>query len=138
VVQEYSYKIYFATFGHFYKFLRILEVCTILWELNQLQNDLNQLHSAWPNPARGSSARIDALPHAADRKAGWATAWQPDPAAEANRVVTARSRRAGRCDGAVAEGPMVASRLQGIAGELEGTTGRASGNRSGGWAHRGR
>jgi hypothetical protein len=28
-VQEYSYKFFFAIFGHFYKFLWILEVCTI-------------------------------------------------------------------------------------------------------------
>jgi hypothetical protein len=40
VVQEYSYKIYFVIFRHSYKFLRILEVCTIFWELNQLENDL--------------------------------------------------------------------------------------------------
>jgi hypothetical protein len=37
VVQDYSYKIYFAVFGQSYKFIRILEVCTIFWELKQLK-----------------------------------------------------------------------------------------------------
>jgi hypothetical protein len=36
------------------------------------------------------------------------------------------------------DGPVVASRRQDVAGELVGTTGRASGNKSGGEAHRGR
>jgi hypothetical protein len=48
VVQGYSYKIYFLIFGHSYKFLRILEASTIFWELNQLKNNLNRLHSAGP------------------------------------------------------------------------------------------
>jgi hypothetical protein len=37
--QEYSYKIYFAIFGHSYKVLQILEAFTIFWELKQLKND---------------------------------------------------------------------------------------------------
>jgi hypothetical protein len=62
VVQKYSYKIYFIIFGHSYKFLRILEFCTIFWELNQLKNDLKSLHSAGLNPACGYSARLGSLP----------------------------------------------------------------------------
>jgi hypothetical protein len=61
-----------------------------------LKNDLNQLHSAGLNPAHSYSARLDSLPRAADRKAGWALAWWPGPAA-------------GRPGGVVAEGPVVAS-----------------------------
>jgi hypothetical protein len=38
-------------------------------------------------------------------------------------------------DGAVAKGPVVASRQQGVADELVGTTGRAPGNRRGGKDH---
>jgi hypothetical protein len=39
--------------------------------------------------------------------------------------------------GMVTDGPVVASRWQGVAGELAETTGRAPGNKSGGGAHRG-
>jgi hypothetical protein len=39
--------------------------------------------------------------------------------------------------GALANGPVVASWWQGVAGELMGTTGRALGNESGGGVHRG-
>jgi hypothetical protein len=58
VVQYYSYKIYFVIFGHSYKFLRILEVCTIFWELKHLKNDLKTLgtvlgrNSPWSYSAR--------------------------------------------------------------------------------------
>jgi hypothetical protein len=74
-----------------YNFLTFLQVstnfgiCTISWELNQLKNDLKSTHSARANPARGYSARLGGLPRSADRPAGWATAWQPGPAAEAAR-----------------------------------------------------
>jgi hypothetical protein len=61
-----------------------------------LKHDLNWLHSAGPNPARGYSARLGGLPRAADQKASWALAWWPGPAV-------------GRPGGAVAEGPVVAS-----------------------------
>jgi hypothetical protein len=40
-------------------------------------------------------------------------------------------------DGALADGPVVASRRQGVAVELVGTTRRAPGNESGGGTHRG-
>jgi hypothetical protein len=85
------------------------------------------------------------------RKAGWGSAWRPGPAAErsacprgyvraghAGGVVTTCNPHMGRCGGALADGLVVASRRQGVAGELMGTTGRASGNESGGGAHRGR
>jgi hypothetical protein len=88
------------------------------------------------------------LPREANRKAGWASAWRPGPAAERpagsrrcariERVVTALSPRMGRRGGALTDGPVVASWRQGVAGELVGTTGRASSNESGGEAHRGR
>jgi hypothetical protein len=77
----------------------------------------------------------------AGQKAGWASTWRPDRAAErptwprrcarAGRA-GAWSPREGRHSGAVAEGPVVASRRQGVADELVGTTGRVPGNRSGG------
>ncbi len=56
MVQEESYKIYFAIFGHSYKFLRILEICTIFWELNKSTNDLigrtvpDLKPGPWPQP----------------------------------------------------------------------------------------
>jgi hypothetical protein len=53
-------------------------------------------------------------------------------------VVTARSPHTGRRGGAVAEEPVMASHRQGVADELTGTLGTASGNRSEGGAHRGR
>jgi hypothetical protein len=78
-------------------------------------------------------------------KAGWATAWWPSLAAEAARVLRCCARvgragawspRAARArDGAVIEGPVVASRRQGVAGKLEGTTGRAPGEEGAGGAH---
>jgi hypothetical protein len=54
--------------------LRILEIWTILWELNHLENDLNRLHSAGPNPAHGYSARRGGLPRTAGRPTGWVMA----------------------------------------------------------------
>jgi hypothetical protein len=56
----------------------------------------------------------------------------------AGGVVIARNPHAGRLSGALADGPVVASRQQGVAGELVVTTGKVSGNESGGGAHRGR
>jgi hypothetical protein len=66
------------------------------------------------NPARSYSARRGGLPGEADRSAGWATAWRPDPTKEvahsagagaragrACGVVTARWPRVGRQGGAV-------------------------------------
>jgi hypothetical protein len=94
----------FCNFGHSYKFLRILEICTILWELNQLENNLNRPHSGGPNLAHDYSARRGALPCAAGRPAGWATDWRPGPSVEAARdagagrasdTLTAWSRRGG-------------------------------------------
>jgi hypothetical protein len=52
-------------------------------------------------------------------------------------VVTARSPRAGRRGGALADGLVVASRWYGVAGELVGTTRRAPSNESRGGAHQG-
>jgi hypothetical protein len=85
------------------------------------------------------------LPCAAVQKAGWATACWPGPAAEAVRelrwarwrVVTARSLCAGQRGGTVVEAPVVASRRQGVDGELEETNGRVSGKEGAGGAHRG-
>jgi hypothetical protein len=37
VVQDESNKIYLVIFGHSYKFLRILEVCTIFYDLKQFK-----------------------------------------------------------------------------------------------------
>jgi hypothetical protein len=51
--------------------------------------------------------------------------------------MAALSPRTGRRGGAIADGPVVASRRQGVAGELMGTTGRAPGNESKGGAHQG-
>jgi hypothetical protein len=53
------------------------------------------------------------------------------------RVVTARSLCVGRRGGSVTEGPVVASRQQGVADELEGTIGRAPGKEGAGRAHQG-
>jgi hypothetical protein len=86
VDHEYSNKICFVIFEHSYNFLRILEVCTIFWELNQLENKLKSPHSAGPNPARGYSAWLGGLPCMVGRKASWAMACWPSPAAEAARV----------------------------------------------------
>jgi hypothetical protein len=59
-------------------------------------------------------------------------------AGRANDVVTARSPRAGQRGGALTDGPVVASRWQGVVGELVGTTGRAPGKEGAGGDHRGR
>jgi hypothetical protein len=53
VVQEESHKIYFENFGHSYKFLQILEVCPILWNLKQLKNDKNHRTLTGLKPAHG-------------------------------------------------------------------------------------
>jgi hypothetical protein len=50
----------------------------------------------------------------------------------AGGVFTARSRRMVRRGGVLIDGPVVASRQKGLAGDLVGTTGRASGNECGG------
>jgi hypothetical protein len=54
----------FVIFGHSYKFLRILEVCTIFCYLKQLEKCLINWYSAGPNPARGYSPRGVAACHA--------------------------------------------------------------------------
>jgi hypothetical protein len=59
--------------------------------------------SNWPTAC---DARPDGLPHVAGRKAGWATAWRPDPAAEATRENGARAR------GAVEAGLTLASGVE--------------------------
>jgi hypothetical protein len=56
----------------------------------------------------------------------------------AGGVVTACNPHTGRLSGALTDGPLVASRQHGVAGELVVTTGRVPGNESGGGAHRGR
>jgi hypothetical protein len=53
----------------------------------------------------------------------------------AGGVVTVRSPHMGQCGGTLVDGPMVASRRQGVVGELMGTTRSTSGNESGGGAH---
>jgi hypothetical protein len=73
------------------------------------------------------------LPHAADRQAGWASAWQPGPAEEAaHGAGTGCARRRG---GALTGGSVVAGRRQGATRELTGAIGRASGKAVGGGAH---
>jgi hypothetical protein len=52
VVQEDSYKIYFVIFGHYYKFLRILKICTIFCELKQLKNNLKIAAQCWAESRR--------------------------------------------------------------------------------------
>jgi hypothetical protein len=104
------------------------------------------LHSAGLNPARGYSSRLGGLP----RAVGWATAWRASPTVEVScvpmplrahqarwRVVNARSPHEERCGGTVVEVLVVASRQQGVAGELVGTTERAPSNKCRGGAHRG-
>jgi hypothetical protein len=59
-------------------------------------------------------------------------------AGHAGGVVALRSSHAGQRSDVVADGPMVASRQEGVAGELMGTTGRAPGKEGTGGAHRGR
>jgi hypothetical protein len=48
VVQEESNKIYLVIFEYSYKFLRILEICSIFCELKQLKNDLKSQNSVGP------------------------------------------------------------------------------------------
>jgi hypothetical protein len=48
VVQEESHKFYFKNFGHSYKFLQILEVYPIFWNLKQLKNDKKSPHCDGP------------------------------------------------------------------------------------------
>jgi hypothetical protein len=121
VVQVESNKIYFVIFGHSYKFLRILEVCTIFWELNQLKNDLKIAAQCWAVIGR-LQCLLGGLPRAADRKAGWATAWRPTCFARRARcdMVTARSPRVGRRGGGLAGGPVATSRWQGLGLEHHG------------------
>jgi hypothetical protein len=96
------------------------------------------------NPDRGYSAKLSGLPCAAGRKASWATAWWPGPAAKAGRVLR-RGVRAGAWsprtaharDGAVTVEPVASSWRQGATGELKGTTRRASGKEGADGAHRG-
>jgi hypothetical protein len=83
-----------------------------------------------PKLARGYSAWPDGLRCAVGQKAGWATAWQPSSAAEADRVlrarrvrcgmVTARNPHAGRRGGVLVGGPEAASRQQGLMLEYHG------------------
>jgi hypothetical protein len=65
------------------------------------------------------------------------TTWWRACAGRASGVVTVRSPRTGQCGGALTDGSVVASRRQGVVGELVGTTERALGNESRGGAHRG-
>jgi hypothetical protein len=62
----------------------------------------------------------------------------PTRFARAPDALAAWSLRAGRRGGALTDGPVVASRRQGVAGELVGTTGRVPGKEGAGRAHRGR
>jgi hypothetical protein len=91
VVQEESNKIYFVICGHLYKYLRILEVCTIFCELNELKNDLKSSHSAVPKISPRLQCQLGGLPCVA----GWAMAWRPGTASEAVRVLCARRARCG-------------------------------------------
>jgi hypothetical protein len=61
VVQEESNKIYFIIFGHSYKFLRILEICTNFWNYLTKTKKEKGFNSAWTEsgpwlqfPGRGS------------------------------------------------------------------------------------
>jgi hypothetical protein len=66
-------------------------------------------------------------------------AWLPGPVAEVARVPTplCALRRGHRVRWHARRRPVVASRWQGVAGELMGTTGRAPGKEGAGGAHRG-
>jgi hypothetical protein len=119
VVQEGSYQIYFAIFGHSYKFIRFLKICTIFWKLNQLENDCTDCTVPGQIRPGATVHRRGGLPCAAGRKLarprhGGPVQPQSDP-------------RAGRRGGTLLDGPVVASRRQCVAGELVGTTGRAPG-----------
>jgi hypothetical protein len=102
VVQEYSYKIYFVIFGHFYKFLRILEICTIFWELNQLKNGLKLAAQcrAEIGPWLQCKARRPAMRGWSKGRLGLGLAAHVATPLRARRarwrVVTARIPRAGR------------------------------------------
>jgi hypothetical protein len=89
VVQEYPHKIYFAIFGHSYKFLRILEFCTIFWELNQLKTTKNPGHTTGPEPGPEL------------QRAEWQPAMHGRPEGRLGHGLLAWSRRGG--------GPRVAS-----------------------------
>jgi hypothetical protein len=64
--------------------------------------------------------------------AGWATAWQPNPAGQ----LAARAQAWGRRGGVLAGGSAVARRWQGVAGDLEGVTGKVPGKEERTEAHR--
>jgi hypothetical protein len=53
LVQEESHKFYFKNFGHSYKFLQILEVYPIFWNLKQLKNDKNRCTVTGLKPGHG-------------------------------------------------------------------------------------
>jgi hypothetical protein len=76
------------------------------------------------------------------RKASGATAWRPDPAVDAARVLCTRraqgawSPRAGQRGGALAGGPVAASQWQGLGLEHHDYVADVPGKESGGGAHR--
>jgi hypothetical protein len=77
------------------------------------------------------------------RKADWATAWPPGPAADEARTLRPRSAwsprgpRAGRRGGTLASSPVTASRWHGLGLEHHDYAADAPGKESGGRAHRG-
>jgi hypothetical protein len=70
------------------------------------------------------------------RNTGWATAWQPSPAGQPACAVTSRRPRAGRHGGVLTGGSAVARWRQGVAGDLEGVTGKVPGKEERTGAHR--
>jgi hypothetical protein len=94
------------------------------------------------NPAHGYSAWPSGLPCTAGRNSREAAAWRLDPAgkmacvAHGNARAPAWSPRAGRRGGVLTGGLAVASRSQGVAGDLEGATGEVPGKEEGARVHR--
>jgi hypothetical protein len=117
MVQEESNKIYFVIFQHFYKFLRILEVLKQFLEFKTIEIKLKFDAQCWvkigPRPATHS---------------------RPD-----GRLGHGLAARAlcGAGGGALANGPVAASRRQGSQLEHPRHAMDASGKESGGGAHRG-
>jgi hypothetical protein len=112
VVQVKSNKIYFVIFGYSYMFLRILEICTIFWELNQLKNDLKIVAQCWAVIGHGYSA-CSAACHV--RPAGRPARPRPGGprASRAGRVVTWSPHAVHAWDDAVAGSPAAQWRLAG-------------------------
>jgi hypothetical protein len=123
-----------CNFGAFLQFSMNSRSLLIFLGLNKSENKflIHTKCQAQSGPGLQPTGR-GGLPHAADRQAGWASAWRPGPAEEVARGTgTGRARQRG---GALTGSSMVAGRRQGTTGELTGAIGRASGKAVGGGAH---